>query len=111
MAGSRGYCRVCYAKQTRPLMDIDLTAKLDRIEGILATLVERQVVKDWYSTEESRRISARPSSRSANGAGWAGSAKKQGSGRGAHAAWVISHQELLRYREQGLLSPTFKAID
>jgi hypothetical protein len=37
-------------------MDIELTTRLDRIEGMLVALVERQVVKDWYSTEESARI-------------------------------------------------------
>jgi hypothetical protein len=37
-------------------MDIELTARLDRIEGKLVALAERQVVKDWYCTEESARI-------------------------------------------------------
>lgn len=37
-------------------MDVELATRLDRIEGMLAALVERQVVKDWYDIEEFARI-------------------------------------------------------
>ena len=30
-------------------------------------------------------------------------AEKKLSGRGAHAHWVVSHEELLRYQREGLL--------
>jgi hypothetical protein len=30
-------------------------------------------------------------------------AEKKLSGRGAHARWVVSHDELLRYQREGLL--------
>jgi hypothetical protein len=85
-------------------MDIELTTRLDRIEGILATLVERQVVKDWYSTEESARILGKAEFTVRE---WCRlgriRAEKRRSGRGAHAAWVVSHQELLRFQREGLL--------
>ena len=32
-------------------------------------------------------------------------AEKRQSGRGKHCAWVIAHDELLRYRREGLLPP------
>ena len=32
-------------------------------------------------------------------------AQKKASGRGAHACWVISNAELLRYQREGLLRP------
>jgi hypothetical protein len=88
----------------KPSMDIELTTRLDRIEGILATLVERQVVKDWYSTEESARIvgKAEFTVRERCRLGRI-KAEERRSGRGAHAAWVVSHQELLRFQRDGLL--------
>jgi hypothetical protein len=85
-------------------MDIELTTRLDRIEGMLATLLERQVVKDWYSTEESARIvgKAEFTVRERCRLGRI-KAEERRSGRGAHAAWVVSHQELLRFQRDGLL--------
>ena len=85
-------------------MDIELTTRLDRIEGMLATLLERQVVKDWYSTEESARILGKAEFTVRE---WCRlgriRAEKRRSGRGAHPAWVISHQELMRYQKEGLM--------
>jgi Helix-turn-helix domain len=85
-------------------MDIELTTRLDRIEGMLVALVERQVVKDWYSTEESARIVGKAEFTVRE---WCRlgriKAEKRRSGRGAHAAWVVSHQELLRFQREGLL--------
>jgi hypothetical protein len=37
-------------------MDAELVTRLNRIEGMLAAPVERQVVKDWYDTEELARL-------------------------------------------------------
>jgi hypothetical protein len=81
----------------RSSMDIELTARLDRIEGMLVALVERQVVKDWYSTEEFARIVGKAEFTVRE---WCRlgriRAEKRRSGRGAHPAWVISHQEVMR---------------
>ena len=77
---------------------------LERIEAMLQVLVERQQVREWYTTQEF-----------ANAVGKAEftvrewcrhgrmHAEKRMSGRGAFPAWVISHQELLRYQREGLL--------
>jgi hypothetical protein len=93
----------------RPTMEIELTARLDRIEGMLVTLVERQVVKDWYSTEEVAQIVGKAEFTVRE---WCRLgrvlAEKRRSGRGAHPAWVISHQELMRYQKEGLI-PTARA--
>jgi hypothetical protein len=74
------------------------------LEGMLATLVERQVVKDWYSTEEVARIVGKAEFTVRE---WCRQrrirAEKRRSGRGAHPAWVISHQELMRYQKEGLI--------
>jgi hypothetical protein len=83
-------------------MSID--ERLDRIESLLAALVQRQAVKDWYEIEE---FSALVNKACFTCREWARlgriRAEKKNDGRGPHARWVVSHQELLRYQREGLL--------
>lgn len=72
---------------------------LTNIKTPLAALVERQTGKDTYEFEEFSRAASRSPSASGRIR-----AEKKSSGRGAHIRWVVSHDELLRYRRQGLLS-------
>lgn len=78
--------------------------RLSRIESMLAALVERQTVKDWYTVEEFARIVQREPFTCRE---WCRlgriHAKKKGSGRGKHAGWAIGHEELLRFEREGLL--------
>lgn len=78
--------------------------RLERIEQLLKALAERQAVKAWYTTEEFARIVAKAEFTVRE---WCRHgrvrAEKRSSGRGAHPAWVISHDELLRYQREGLL--------
>jgi hypothetical protein len=78
--------------------------RLDRIETLLTCLVERETVKDWYATDEFARIVGKAEFTVRE---WCRrgrvKAEKRMSGRGAFAAWVISHQELSRYQREGLL--------
>ena len=78
--------------------------RLERIEAQLAVLVERQTVKDWYSTDEVAKLlcKAEFTVREWCRLGRIKASKRQ-SGRGAYPAWVISHEELLRYQREGLL--------
>lgn len=78
--------------------------RLEKIEALLLVLVERQQVRDWYSVEEfARNVGRAPFTVRQ----WANTgrilASKKESGRGAHAAWAISHEELLRFQREGLL--------
>jgi transposase len=81
-----------------------LEERLERIETLLGVLVERQRVKDWYSTEELAVILGKAEFTVRE---WARHgrvrAEKKLSGRGAHAQWVISHEELQRIQREGLL--------
>jgi hypothetical protein len=78
--------------------------RLCRIEQVLAILVERQTVKDWYTTDEFAKLVSKAEFTVRE---WCRNgrvkAEKRRSGRGAFAAWVISHEELLRYQREGLL--------
>jgi hypothetical protein len=80
--------------------------RLERIEQLLTTLVERETIKDWYSTEEFARLVGKAEFTVRE---WCRlgriRAEKKGSGRGRYCAWVVSHAELLRYRREGLLPP------
>lgn len=88
-------------------MELDgkpLRESLERIESMLKAILEREMVKDWYSTDEFARLvgKAEFTVREYCRLGRI-RAEKRKSGRGAHPAWVISHDELLRFRRDGLL--------
>ncbi len=80
-----------------------LEERLLRIESMLAVLVERQPGRDWYSVEEFARVVGRSEFTCRE---WCRRgrihAQKKHSGRGAHASWVISHDELQRFQREGL---------
>jgi hypothetical protein len=78
--------------------------RLEKIEAMLAVLVERQAVKDFYEVEEFARLVGKSCFTCRE---WCRlgriRADKKLSGRGAHARWVVAHAELLRYQKEGLL--------
>lgn len=78
--------------------------RLDRIETLLRTLIEVRMVKDYYTTAEAAEILHR--------AEWTVrewcrlgrvNADKRPCGRGRSQEWIISHAELQRIRNAGLL--------
>jgi len=81
-----------------------LEERLEKIEAMLVVLVERHQVREWYSVDEFARTVGRAefTCREWCRTGRIKAEKKQ-SGRGAHASWVISHEELQRYQREGLL--------
>ena len=78
--------------------------RLENIEAMLVVLVERQKIKDFYEVGEFARSVGKSCFTCRE---WCRlgriRAEKKLSGRGAHAGWVVSHDELLRYRREGLL--------
>jgi hypothetical protein len=81
-----------------------LAERLDRIENLLVVLVERQQLREWYTTREFAQLvgKAEFTIREYCRLGRLHAEKRQ-SGRGAHPQWVLSHAELERYRRNGLL--------
>ena len=93
-------------------MSDDILKRLDRLEAMLVILVERQTVREWYTTEQfaqlvgKAEITVREWCRLGRIRG-----EKRMSGRRAFPAWVISHAELLRYQRQGLLTVGERGVD
>jgi hypothetical protein len=87
------------------VLPLALQERLERIESMLVALIERQTVKDWYSVEEFARLAGKAEFTVRE---WCRHGRihavKKGSGRGSFASWAISHDELLRYQREGLLS-------
>jgi hypothetical protein len=83
---------------------VTIDDRLDRIEAMLSTLVERHTVREWYSTEQFAKLVAKSefTIREYCRLGRL-KAEKRRSGRGAHPAWVLSHEELQRFQKEGLL--------
>jgi hypothetical protein len=100
-AFGRAICVVA-AIEAQAMNPID--ERLDRIERMLAVLVEREQVRDWYTTQEFAESvgKAEFTIREYCRLGRLHAEKRQ-SGRGAYPQWVISHAELERYRRSGLL--------
>ena len=73
-------------------MSID--ERLDRIAELLEVLVQRQTAKEFYEVEEFARLVRKASFTVRE---WCRNgrlmAEKRISGRGAHPAWAISHDE------------------
>ncbi len=86
----------------------DIVARLDRIEVHLAEMrdlmASQKTIKDWYTTKEFAALlgKAEFTVREWCRLGRVRAEKRQ-SGRGKHPAWVVSHDELLRYQRDGLL--------
>jgi hypothetical protein len=81
-----------------------LREQLARIEEMLALLVGRQTVRDWYSVEQFAAMVGREPYTVRE---WCRlnriRAEKKQSGRGKYPLWVISHAEVQRYEREGLL--------
>ncbi len=78
--------------------------RLDRIETLLASLVQRQAIKDWYTTAEIAKLLDRAEYTVRE---WCRQgrirARKKPCGRGKGGEWLVSHDEFMRLRNEGLL--------
>lgn len=78
--------------------------RLEKIESLLVSLVQREQVREWYTTAEfaaatgKAEFTIREYCRLQRL-----NASKRQSGRGMHPQWVLAHSELERYRRNGLL--------
>ena len=84
--------------------DTDLAERLDRIEQLLQTLVEQRTIKEWYTPAELAKLLGKAEFTVRE---WCRlgriQARKKNCGRGVAGEWIISHEELTRIRNEGLL--------
>jgi Helix-turn-helix domain len=77
--------------------------RLDRIEALLTALVSREQTKDWYATPEVAKLLGRAEYTVRE---WCRQgrirAKKKPCGRGKGGEWLVSHEEVVRLRSEGL---------
>ncbi len=91
----------------------ELLSRLTKIETLLASLVEQRTVKEWFSTAEVASILGKAEFTVRE---WCRlgrvHAEKKKSGRGVAGEWIVSHAELTRIRNEGLLpdSRAFRPI-
>ena len=82
----------------------ELLSRLTKIETLLASLVEQRTLKEWYSTAEVATILGKAEFTVRE---WCRlgrvHAQKKKSGRGIASEWIVSHAELTRIRNEGLL--------
>ena len=83
---------------------LDLVERLERIEAALLQLVSQRIVKDFYSTAEVGQILGKSDYTIRE---WCRHgrvcAEKRRCGRGTSQEWIISHKELTRIQNEGLL--------
>ena len=82
----------------------ELLTRLAKIETLLASLVEQRTIKEWYSTAE---VATTLGKAEFTVREWCRlgrvHAEKKKSGRGVASEWIVSHAELTRVRNEGLL--------
>lgn len=82
----------------------EILIRLERIESALEALVRENGGREYYTTAEVAGILGKAEFTVRE---WCRlgriRATKRRSGRGAHPAWVIAHDELQRFRREGLL--------
>ena len=90
----------------------ELMERLARIESAITSLVSQRTVKDWYTTAEAGSVLDRSEWTVRE---WCRlgrvNAEKRRCGRGNAQEWIISHEELERIRNKGLLpQPTYRHL-
>jgi hypothetical protein len=80
--------------------------RLAKIETNLAVLMRKNTVKESYTTKQLAEVVGRKEYTVREWSRWGRiNAKKLKGGRGNEGEWRLSHEELLRYQREGLLSP------
>ena len=84
--------------------DLNLSERLERIETLLQSLLQERAIKEWYTTAEIAKLLGKSeyTVREWCRLGRIHASKRQYA-RGAYPEWRISHEELTRIKNEGLL--------
>jgi hypothetical protein len=81
-----------------------LSERLERIEAILASMLQQRDAKAWYTPAEAGALLGKAEFTVRE---WCRlgriRAEKRPCGRGASQEWIIAREEIQRFREEGLL--------
>ena len=77
--------------------------RLERIEELLVALVKQRQVKDYYSINEVAKLLGKAAFTCREWARTGRIAAERKRGRGEFGEWRVSHQELMRIQNEGLL--------
>lgn len=80
-----------------------LDERLDRIEDLLLTLVKQRTVKDFYSIGELAEMLGKAEFTCREWARLGRINAVKVNGRSEHGEWKVSHEELTRIQNEGLL--------
>ena len=84
----------------------EILARLEKIEEAISALINEKSAKEWYTTAEVAKILDKAEFTVRE---WCRLgrvfASKRDCGRGNAREWIISHDELQRIRNEGLLAP------
>jgi hypothetical protein len=87
----------------------EVIERLARIEHALDTIIRQRTIKDCYTTAEAAELLGKAEFTVRE---WCRlrrvRASKRPCGRGASQEWIISHDELQRIRNEGLLPDDFR---
>lgn len=92
--------------QTKELMD-----RLGKIESLLSAIIQQKTIKEWYTTKEIAELlnKAEFTVREWCRHGRIIASKKQ-CGRGVTGEWIVSHDELIRLKNEGLRKVVFNQL-
>ena len=86
------------------MTETDIAGRLERIENLLSSLIDKEQQKEFYTTSEVAKLLGRAEFTVRE---WCRHhrvlAEKRQCGRGRAKEWIISHDELNRIRNEGLL--------
>jgi hypothetical protein len=93
------------------ILILESTASVAKIDELMEAVVSKKTIKDFYSTSEVAEMVNRSEFQVRR---WCREgrvkAMKRAAGRGSHKEWMVSHEEIERYKSYGLRETSMVTI-